>query len=184
MPKILIKFGYNVDCSVTPLRSWKNTLGDPKGCGGSDYSFHPNQPYWITTSKEELKDSLLEIPVTIISQNNFINYLINNPMLSNKWIINKISNYIKPIWLRPNGNNLDSLKKILSYKLKYDYDQVMLTLHSSELMPAGSPVFKSKKDIEKLYSHLNDLFSVAKDFFQGGTLSDYYNYFLQKRKEN
>ena len=56
----------------------------------------------------------------------------------------------------------------------------MLTLHSSELMPGGSPIFKKEKDIENLYSHLDELFAVAKVFFKAGTLSDYYSYYINK----
>ena len=56
----------------------------------------------------------------------------------------------------------------------------MLTLHSSELMPDGSPVFKTEKDIEILYDHLNHIFTFAKKYFQSGTLTDYYNSFIKQ----
>ena len=53
----------------------------------------------------------------------------------------------------------------------------MLTLHSSELMPGGSPRFKTKKDIDKLYVDLEEILQLAKSNFQAGTLCDYYNYY-------
>ena len=175
----LIDQGYKVDCSVTPLRSWKNNLGDPNGDGGIDYSFYPNQPYWTDSNGGNKTDSLLEIPVTIVSQNNFINYLINNPALPRKCIINQFHSYIKPIWLRPNGNNLETMKIILDYKIQAGDDYAMLTLHSSELMPGGSPTFTTESDIEILYDHLQNIFNYSKDIYQPGTLTDYYNYYIE-----
>jgi len=178
--KSLIDYGYKVDCSVTPLRSWIRTLGNPEGVGGTDYSEHPNQSYWFFDSDKSKQKSLLEIPVTIISNNNFINYLINNPQLPREWIIRKLLKKINPVWLRPNGNNLDAMKNIIYYKLKTSADYVLFTLHSSELMPGGSPTFKTDKEIENLYNHLNDILTVAQDYFQPGTLADYYKYSLNK----
>ena len=48
--KILIEAGYRVDCSVTPHRDWRSTLGDPAGNGGPDYRGFPEQAYFIDPS--------------------------------------------------------------------------------------------------------------------------------------
>ena len=40
----LIEYGYKIDCSVTPLRSWENTIGKPDGDGGTNYIYHSNRP--------------------------------------------------------------------------------------------------------------------------------------------
>ena len=176
----LSDYGYKVDCSVTPLRSWENTTGNPNGNGGSDYVSHPNQPYWITSIDNNKKNILLEVPVTIISGNKRINYLIDNSMIPRKWMIRLLQKKIKPIWLRPNGKNINSMKEIIDYKSKDGSDYVMLILHSSELMPGGSPTFKNKKEIENLYLQLNTIFTYAQDIFQTATLSDYYAYYLNK----
>ena len=63
----LVNNGYKIDCSVTPLRSWKNTLGNPLGIGGTDYLAYSNKPYWYIKSPICNNNSILEIPVTIIS---------------------------------------------------------------------------------------------------------------------
>jgi hypothetical protein len=39
--RLLLEHSYMVDCSVTPHVSWRGTMGDPKGNGGSDYSGFP-----------------------------------------------------------------------------------------------------------------------------------------------
>ena len=71
------------------------------------------------------------------------------------------------------------MKNIIDFKLKIKSDYIMLTLHSSELMPDGSPTFKTKKDINNLYYHLNELFLILSENFQPGTLTNYYNYYLK-----
>ena len=175
----LIEHGYKIDCSVTPLRSWKKTMGKPDGDGGSDYLSHSNEPYWIKNIDNN-KKLLLEVPVTIISENKRINYLIDNSMIPRKWITRSLQKKIKPIWMRPNGENINSMKEIVDYKINNGSDYVMLILHSSELMPGGSPTFKNKKEIENLYLQLNVIFEYVQDIFQTATLSDYYAYYLNK----
>ena len=54
-------------------------------------------------------------------------------------------------------------------------DCVVFMIHSSELMPGGSPVFPGKKEIEKLYRDLERLFQRARGDFQGATLREYYD---------
>ena len=176
---LLIDNGYKIDCSVTPLRSWSSTKGHPAGEGGSDYRFHPQMPYLINSTNSKTNKTLLEIPVTIISRNNWLNNFIS---ISDHFsIINKklFQNYLDPIWLRPNGKNIDLLKKILKYKLKVNHDYVMFTLHSSELMPGGSPTFRNENDIEKLYSDIEEVFSLAKKYFLPATLKEYHHYYLK-----
>src|SRR4029077_2879106 len=44
---MLVEEGYLVDCSVTPLVSWKRTRGDPARGGGPDYTAFPQHAYWL-----------------------------------------------------------------------------------------------------------------------------------------
>ena len=50
---------------------------------------------------------------------------------------------------------------------------VEFMLHSSELMPGGSPTFKDAQSIESLYADLETLFSMVSDRMIGCTLSEY-----------
>lgn len=50
---------------------------------------------------------------------------------------------------------------------------VEFILHSSELMPGGSPTFPGEHEIETLYAHLEELFAVSSQFFRGGTLAEF-----------
>jgi hypothetical protein len=47
-------------------------------------------------------------------------------------------------------------------------------LHSSELMPGGSPAFRTDASIRTLYEHLERLFEHASRFFDGATLAQFY----------
>ena len=51
-------------------------------------------------------------------------------------------------------------------------------IHSSELMPGGSPTFKSEEDIEKLYHDLEIIFERISKGFEGATVSEYGNSIL------
>ena len=51
----------------------------------------------------------------------------------------------------------------------------MFMIHSSELMPGGSPNFKDEKSIEDLYNETEKLFKYAKSKgYIGITLREYY----------
>lgn len=59
-------------------------------------------------------------------------------------------------------------------RLKNDNsDYVMFMLHSSEMMPGGSPTFKTNEDIEHLYKDLRSLFDYISTFCEGRTLKEY-----------
>jgi hypothetical protein len=53
-------------------------------------------------------------------------------------------------------------------------------LHSSELMPGGSPTFKSKADVERLYRDLRLLFSRVAGRFEAATLSEFHDLWMGK----
>ena len=153
---LLVNNGYLVDCSVTPLVSWTHVLGDPNGNGGTDYTRFPSQPYFMNLERinYEGNSSLLEVPVSIVLKS-------NKP--------HTIS------WLRPNGYNLNSMLAILQKACNEQWLCVEFMLHSSELMPGGSPTFQTQNSIEVLYNDLEILFSKAAEQFQGKTLSEFYN---------
>lgn len=150
---LLVEHGYQVDCSVTPNINWKHVPGDPNGNGGTDYTSFPSKPYFMDLDKIDCEgnSSLLEIPVSIVLKSNTTS------------------------WLRPNGYNLESMLAILQQAYSEQWLCVEFMLHSSELMPGGSPTFQTKESIEALYNDLEVLFSNATKQFQGKTLCEFYN---------
>jgi len=54
-------------------------------------------------------------------------------------------------------------------------------LHSSELMPGGSPYFSTSSQIEKLYRDMEDLFSYISSLgYVGQTLEEYAEQMLNR----
>lgn len=161
---ILEKLGIRVDCSYTPTISWKGNCGQTVLCG-IDYSHVKPFAHWI--------GDVLEVPVTIQKR---------------RWVFSgtlrqTLRNIVKgkSIWLRPASSNIDEMCSALN-EVKTDkrLDYAEFMIHSSELMPGGSPYFKTEQDIENLYNTMENLFSYASlNGFVGCTLKGYWN---QKKK--
>ncbi len=163
---ILDEFGYQVDCSVTPGVSWTKSAGAVGG--GCDYSQYKDEISWVGSHK-----TILEVPVTIkklhsiISPKRGIDY-IKEPI---KFLVGR------NCWLRPALSSNDIMYKIL-HDRKQNYTEFMM--HSSEMMPGGSPYFKNQDDIEALYSNLEQLFSLIADEYTGITLKEFYRAYCGK----
>jgi hypothetical protein len=176
--RALLDEGYVTDCSVTPHVSWRSTMGDPGREGGSDYTSCSESAYWLDMDdiSRAGSSSLLEVPVSIV----------RNPALPHsleEWtrrasgtsLVGRAVRRIYPswIWLRPNGANLRHMLSILTSARKSMVSYVEFMLHSSELMPGGSPTFPTEKSIEKLYLDLEELFAASQKHFRGATLAEY-----------
>lgn len=160
---LLDKYGYLCDCSVTPGVNWSKNLGE-LGTAGSDYSNAPHYPYMIS-------DNIIEIPVTIGHPRYFDMKSIN----SFKTLVREGYHLLKgkQTWIRPSNSSLHQMKKMVKQVKNSDIDYIMFMLHSSEFMPDGSPYYKTEKDIELLFTVLNELFMFLSDDYQGITLKDY-----------
>lgn len=169
--RALLRLGYQVDCSVTPGIDWGTTIGNTMY--GPDYSEFPTDAYYMNSRdlRKPMKQgdsaaSILQVPPTIIAPSlpSKLHRAANDP-----WKVKEI--WKERIWLRPTGSNLEEMLYIVGKTKERDYIEFML--HSSELMPGGSPTFKTERSIEKLYSHLNILFAEIGKTRTGITLSEY-----------
>lgn len=175
---LLKKYGYQVDCSVTPHVSWTGHAGQTPGSCGSDYSHHSEEPYWLDHNK-----TLLEVPVTIRRSHKLFlpeqSILREHGLLSSKYLRRLAGNTKRAligntIWLRPHHSSEAEMHSLLRTVSASDSDYIMFMLHSSELMPGGSPNFPTEESIERLYSGLERLFAIAAKDYSGITLRDYY----------
>jgi hypothetical protein len=178
----LISNGYLVDCSVTPGVSWRSSLGDPDGAGGPDYTACPREPYFV--SLEDIRrpgDSpLLEVPVSILPTSPaWLDRLRERfPKRSaQRSVLNRLSPPLT--WLRPNGGNRPAMLRLLHKALSDGRPCVEFMLHSSELMPAGSPNFPDAASIERLYADLDAVFSLAAGYFRPRKLTEFRHDFRQ-----
>jgi hypothetical protein len=158
---IVIDHGIKVDCSVTPHVSWVQSSGYTDGSTGTDYRNYPEEPYPIQHSKNN--SVVWEIPVTIRTLHHR-NYLSAGEL--------KRALFGRTVWLRPNGSNLLDMTALAKKINESNSEYLMIMLHSSELMPAGSPNFTTAKSIEKLYEDLEALFAKIAESFTGISLRD------------
>lgn len=172
---LLEKYGYKVDCSVTPHVDWSGTSGESFASKGSDYSHAEEISHRIKGRK-----SILEVPVTIIRSHRFF----SPPAKTARGIIANIYHTVlgNELWLRPDGRNREQMLYIADKAAEdREKDYIMFMLHSSELMPGGSPTFRTEESIERLYEDLEVLFEKISHSFEGITLRDYEEI---KRKAN
>lgn len=163
--KLLAQYGIKVDCSYTPFVSWNDCPGSTIS-GGADYRNIPLQPFY--------KGTVLEVPMTI-------RRFFHIPTGSFKYKI-KASLKRPPVWLRPSTSSVSMMKIILSKILNEPTDYAEFMIHSSELMPSGSPYYKSEDAIESLYKAIDEVFNYAiENNFEGCTLSEYYDIINKKR---
>lgn len=164
--RLLQKYGYKIDCSVTPRLDWSSHPGCSPESGGSDYRRSPDTPYTIPGT------ALTEYPVTVYQDHRI--YLPDH--LTPKNIARSLVHAKRGnlLWLRPNGNNLKECLGVMERSAgEADKSYVMFMLHSSELMPGGSPAFRDEGAIEHLYRELNAIFARAQSLgYVGATFRE------------
>ncbi len=170
--RMLQACGYRVDCSVTPHVSW---AGDPGGAGGGpDFRAAPREPYFLDFNDvcKRGNSGLLEVPMTVLPESpsrlDWLRQICPAGSLARRAL-----NRLAPVetWVQPNGRNLTRMLRLLDGVVERGESYAEFTLHSSELMPGGSPAFRTRGSIDALNRDLNALFAVAARNFRGSTLS-------------
>jgi len=181
--RALSEAGYQVDCSVTPHYSWRDCLGAPAGSGGSDYTSFPDKPYFpfVDDIRRPGGSTLLEVPVSILrtSDSAFWGAVRSAGRATTQ--TTRLVNRLRPplLWPYPGIQSMRHLFRLLEVVLLEQRDYFMLVLHSSELMPGGSPRFSTAASIERLYEVLEALFAEASDTFQGMALCGFYQHWVR-----
>ncbi len=180
--RLLVERGYLVDCSVTPHVSWRLTMGLPSGRGGTDYTGFPDCAYFVDLAdiSKPGGSPLLEVPVTVVPSPRpparWVHRVADalpaiGPMAACRRAIDRLVPRVW--WLRPNGRNRKGLLGVLERARADGRGHVEFMLHSSELMPGGSPRFPDARAIEALYDTLSALFEAARGRFCGLSLAQY-----------
>ncbi len=172
--RILEDCGYRADCSVTPGISW---AAHPGGTGGGpDFSTAPRAPYFPDYDDvcRPGAAGLLEVPMSIrLSEPSWIDPLRRR--LRPRSLVRRVVDRLSPpfLSLQPNGHNRTGMLRLLDLAEENGETHVELLLHSSELMPGGSPRFRTASAIETLYGDLHAVFGAARDRFRGMALADF-----------
>jgi len=171
---MLIAEGYRVDCSVTPGVDWRPHAGDPRGAGGSDYRAFPAQPYFLDPAdiSRPAHGGLLEVPLTARASPLYraLPWAYRVPLL--RGLANRLSTGLR--WLCPAESDLVTLLAVAREALAGGARHVEVMLHSSELMPGGSPRQRNGDDVERLYERLELLFTNLRAWCRGMTLREFH----------
>lgn len=180
--RLLAQQGYWVDCSVTPHLSWQGILGNPTGEGGTDYRHFPEKAYRmdLTAIHQEGPSPLLQVPLSIRKRPFFdlrqkIRPFEDRVQLRCALCLRLLHRLLPEVrWLRPTRNNRRQMLSLLRTIKKAKEPYAEFILHSSELMPGGSPTFCTERDIARLYEDLEILFAAVAQDFIGQTLTEFY----------
>jgi hypothetical protein len=174
---MLLDEGYRVDCSVTPGINWCGNLGDPRGNGGSDYTAFPDRPYFLSPPNISVpgNGALLEVPMTTRLSGLYrrARWAYRTPLLRS--VVNRLSPRLA--WMYPAQSKLDAMLQVARRARTDGAAHVEFMLHSSELMPGGSPSFRNASDIERLYERLEILFEDLSTWCRGVTLKEFHAQF-------
>ncbi len=183
---MLLDEGYRVDCSVTPGVDWRGNLGDPRGNGGSDYTAFPDRPYFLSPLDISVPGAgeLLEVPMTTRPSSLYR----KAPRAYRIPLLRQAAHRVSPklSWLCPTPllekHNLKAMLQVACAAKAEAVAHLEFMLHSSELMPGGSPAFKDASEIERLYEHLEMLFEDLATWCRGTTLKEFHASFSNRER--
>ncbi|BFK64088.1 polysaccharide deacetylase family protein [Dorea formicigenerans] len=148
--KVLKEVGIKIDCSVTPEINMSMLAG--RSCKkGPNYTHFQKNTYSIC-------DGIIEVPMSTRKVRRLVNGSLQHKI--------KCLLLGDALWMRILSENITDVKYLknkIEKENKCNYIEFML--HSSELMPGGSPYFPSDKDVDQLFESLKRVF---KDFSQNG----------------
>ena len=90
-------------------------------------------------------------------------------------LLRRAANRLSPglSWLSPAESNLAQMQAAARQARAESAAHVEFMLHSSELMPGGSPSFRDASAIERLYENLEVLFAELATWCRGMTLQEF-----------
>lgn len=160
--RLLEKFKYTSDSSVTPGISWK--IRDR-----IDFTKSSNKPYFIDSSFPGKigTSTLLEVPVSIrtivpkhIRITGIAGSLISMPLSSRGTIFFQIMKRFpfKPQWLRPAFTKWKTMKKVIDYSV-LNTGIAHAMCHSSEFALGTSPYSMDNRSLNTIWERLDLMFS-------------------------
>jgi hypothetical protein len=160
--QVINQLGFAVDCSITPGIAHRNP--------GSTVA-HGNIYRNVINKPSRLCENLIEIPMTT--------RLIKS--CHGKTLKNRAHHILigEELWLRPANQNLDEMLRLKRTAERENMEYLEFMIHSSELMPGGSPYTKTEESVEAYYQRMEQFFASVADQYQGITMKDYSIYLLE-----
>ena len=157
--EVLDELGFLVDCSITPginHRACGRTVSK-----SNNYRNEKKTPRLI-------RNNLLEVPMTTSLKHHFYGNSLKRK------IINLIRGEER--WLRPALQTEKEMLSLINDDLKSHKSYIMFMIHSSELMPKGSPYCDTQADVDFLLNKLENIFIQIQHLGKGVSLKDFYNF--------
>jgi hypothetical protein len=177
----LVDLGYTVDCSITPKMRWKADRRNSDKKALLDFRTAPVFPYYLSPENvcSPGNGKLLEVPTTILytglfkKEGGLTKHFSSLPENTFKKVLNKA--FFDKKWLRIlNNSKSKDWINILKSAQANNLQVLEFMIHSSELMPGGSPYAHTEADVDYIFNQLNEMFKL---FFNQGvvgiTLSEY-----------
>jgi len=147
-------------------------------------SFMTRHPYFpdFEDVRREGNSGLLEVPMTVRASG----LCRKAPWVYRVPLMRQVAHRVEPklSWLCPTPllekHNLDAMLQVARATRSDDVDHVEFMLHSSELMPGGSPSFPDAPAIDRLYGHLELLFGELSSWCRGTTLNEFHAQFINR----
>ncbi|MGB6975742.1 MAG: hypothetical protein WBD67_13750 [Terracidiphilus sp.] len=179
--RMLSECGYTSDCSVTPGVSWRRHLGAPDGSGGSDYRGFPSRAYFLNLDniRKPGDSALLEVPMTTQRRWERVASLLDPAAEPFPFARKVRDGLLFPVrWCRPQDRYYEGFRALVqSLGASQGYrglTHLEFMIHSSELMPGGSPYFPSDRHVASLYEFLEEIFPEIARHCVGMTLREFY----------
>ncbi len=158
---ILEKLGYTVDSSVTPDMQWHNKN---KFKNSLNFFGAPYQPYYpdIYDFRKPGEMKILQSPVSIVNfKLNYLPLFLKRKIrLNNRYqhiLFNYLTNFNKPVMLRPTNNSLKKMIELSNYIIKSNKGNhifLCMMFHSNEYCVGTSPYSTTKEKVKKNISRL------------------------------
>lgn len=161
--EVLSELGFCVDCSVTPGINHKSPGATIRK--SNNYRKSSKLPY-------KIKDQLWEIPMTTDIRRT----------MNGKNYYRKAINCLRgeERWLRPALQTTDEMLRLIDDVLNDGAQYLMIMIHSSELMPGGSPYCKTQEDVDEFLKRIENVILRFCQVSKGYSLQNYYKTFLKE----
>ena len=185
--KVLEDNGYKTDTSVTPQISWEGSPGAGKGSRGPNYISAPLNPYFPDEENICISggSKILEIPLSV--------FYVKRPHMS--WLFLKRTNNLitriarrlgfGPRPLRPLPNiNTKQMCSMIQTASTLGLPLIHMMIHSSELLPEGSPYHKTQNDVLLMMDKIRGFFlAVEEAGLIGCTISEFTEDWISRSHE-
>jgi hypothetical protein len=174
----LERLGYLVDSSVCPLMRWA-----PEGVNFISAEPNPYFPDYKDVTRPG-RSSILEVPLSIgfvhpfgHKIGAFVASIINGGPLLLK-AVRKLPIF-NMVWLRPAIHSLVEMIALSEVLIKRSVSCLNLMLHSSELLPGGSPYNKTQNDVDAFLDKIERYILWTKNVYEirAKTLTEFRNAF-------